>query len=70
MGDFNDDPTNESIKNFGSKSFRNSLKNNDLYNPWENLHKSGVGTLVYRDNWNLFDQIIFTGSLVNEKEKD
>lgn len=70
MGDFNDDPTNESIKKIlGSKDSRNNLKNSDLYNPWENLFKSGVGTLVYRDNWNLFDQIIFTGSLVNESKK-
>ena len=70
MGDFNDDPTNESIKKIlGSKDSRNNLKNFDLYNPWENMFKSGIGTLVYRDNWNLFDQIIFTGSLVNESSK-
>ena len=70
MGDFNDDPTNESIKKIlGAKDSRNNLKNSDLYNPWENLFKSGVGTLVYRDNWNLFDQIIFTGSLINETKK-
>ena len=70
MGDFNDDPTNESIKKIlRAKESRNNIKNFELYNPWESLFKSGVGTLVYRDNWNLFDQIIFTGSLINEKEK-
>ncbi len=70
MGDFNDDPTNESIKKIlASKDSKKNLKNYDLFNPWENMHKPGVGTLVYRDNWNLFDQIIMTGSLVNESEK-
>ncbi len=33
------------------------------------LFKKGVGTLAYRDAWNLFDQFISTASLVT-KDKD
>ncbi len=52
MGDFNDDPANESIKNH--------LVKNDLFNPMERLHTRHQGSLSYRDSWNLFDQIIFS----------
>ena len=62
MGDFNDDPKNESIKKIlKAKRDRDKVKKRDLYNPYEKMHGKGVGTLAYRDNWNLFDQIIFTG---------
>lgn len=33
------------------------------------LYKKGVGTLYYRGKWNLFDQIIFTGNLLNTADK-
>ena len=29
-------------------------------NPWWNILNRGIGTLGYKGNWNLFDQIIFT----------
>ena len=66
LGDFNDDPKNESIKNIlNSKSYKLNIGNADLYNPYEIMHKDGIGTLVYRGYWNLFDQIIMTGSILN-----
>ncbi|OSY88857.1 endonuclease [Tenacibaculum holothuriorum] len=52
MGDFNDDPSSESIKEHLMKA--------DLFNPMENLHKKGKGTLSFRGQWNLFDQIILS----------
>ncbi len=59
MGDFNDDPTNESIKkHLKAKRKIENLKIKELYNPMEDLAKKGLGTLAYRDNWNLFDQMI------------
>ncbi|MDX1470532.1 MAG: endonuclease/exonuclease/phosphatase family protein, partial [Flavobacteriaceae bacterium] len=68
MGDFNDDPTNESIKGIlKAQSEKESVKLKGLYNPMENMLKKGVGTLAYRDNWNLFDQIIMSAPLL---EKD
>lgn len=66
MGDFNDDPTNKSIKKaLHTKALKEKTEVTDLYNPMENMIKKGQGTLAYRDSWNLFDQIIVSGSLVN-----
>ena len=70
MGDFNDDPTNESIKKIlNANNSKDDTKINELYNPMEDMHKKGMGTLAYRDNWNLFDQILLTGSLINSSYK-
>ncbi|NME66633.1 endonuclease/exonuclease/phosphatase family protein [Flammeovirga aprica] len=62
MGDFNDDPTNKSIKNeLGAVGdIKNLTEESYLYNPFYKMYKKGLGTLGYRDSWNLFDQIIFT----------
>jgi len=66
MGDFNDDPTNKSfktiLKTIGKK---NQLEENTLFNPMEKLYKKGIGSLAYRDKWNLFDQLFFTSNLIN-----
>lgn len=65
MGDFNDDPTNKSFKKFlQTKAEIKDLKENELYNPMENMLKNGKGTLAYRDSWNLFDQFYLSQSLV------
>lgn len=66
MGDFNDDPTNKSIKKvLHTKASKEELEVNDFYNPMENMMKNGRGTLAYRDSWNLFDQILLSGTLIN-----
>jgi predicted extracellular nuclease len=52
MGDFNDNPTNKSIKQL--------IMSQDLYNPMEALLSYSRGTLNYRSEWNLFDQILFS----------
>ena len=71
MGDFNDDPKNESIKKIlSAKKDRGNVKDNELYNPYERIHSKGVGTLAYRDNWNLFDQIILSGTFLDQSFKD
>jgi len=61
MGDFNDDPS--------SKSLKNLLQNNDLFNPMETLLSFTRGSLNYKFNWNLFDQILFTTNFFQIKEK-
>lgn len=67
MGDMNDDPTSKSIKDIlKTKKERENVKLKELYNPMENMHKKGMGTLAYRDGWNLFDQIIISAELVNK----
>ena len=52
MGDFNDDPTSESVNDF--------LVTDDLYNPMKSLFKKGKGTSTFYKEWHLFDQIIFS----------
>lgn len=70
MGDFNDDPTDDSfkkvLKTIGKVKY---LKEGSLFNPMEKLYRKGMGSLAYRDQWNLFDQIFFTGNFIDD-EKD
>jgi exonuclease III len=66
MGDLNDDPTSKSIKNVLSpRAATEDVMDGDLYNPMTKLYKKGIGTLGYREAWNLFDQMILTSGLVD-----
>lgn len=69
MGDLNDDPTNSSLKKV-LKTVKeiDSVTYQDIYNPMEKMAKKGMGSLAYRDNWNLFDQIFFTGALLKDEK--
>jgi len=65
MGDLNDDPTNSSLKTvLKTKAIKANVKEGDIYNPMEDMFRRGENTLVYRDNINLFDQIMFTSPLL------
>lgn len=70
MGDLNDDPLSPSVvqvlKSNGDES---SLQSGEMYNPWVNYYKKGIGTLAYNDAWNLFDQIIISQSLLKKDQK-
>lgn len=67
MGDMNDDPTSPSVKNIlKTKRKREGMQIKELYNPMENMHRKGMGTLAYRDAWNLFDQMIISTELVKK----
>lgn len=68
MGDLNDDPTNPSLKKI-LKTKREPKKAGfkDIYNPFEDFYRKGLGTTAYRDNWSLFDQIMVSKPLL-EKE--
>ena len=57
MGDFNDDPNSESIKH---------LVSNDFYNPMELLLTNKAGSLSYKGEWNLFDQIIVSHNFMRQ----
>lgn len=64
MGDLNDDPTNKSIKNhLNTVDHPADMPPEVLYNPFAKLHAQGIGSLGYRDSWNLFDQIIISKAL-------
>ncbi len=63
LGDFNENPTENSIKEgLTTSSDKKLLLKKDLYNPFEAMFKKGLGTLGFRDNVNLFDQIIITAN--------
>jgi endonuclease/exonuclease/phosphatase family metal-dependent hydrolase len=65
MGDFNDDPRSKSIKKILKTSAdRETSGIKRLYNPMEKKFRKGLGTLAYRDSWNLFDQIIISSEFL------
>ena len=35
-----------------------------LFNPMEDMFKKGMGTLAWRDGWNLFDQMLISSELL------
>ncbi|WP_299333274.1 endonuclease/exonuclease/phosphatase family protein [uncultured Psychroserpens sp.] len=61
MGDFNDNPGNDSIKFLTQQA--------SLYNPMETLLSYNRGTLNHNFKWNLFDQILFSTNFF-ETEKN
>lgn len=54
MGDFNDGPTDRSIKHL--------VETKELYNPMEKLLTPDRGSANYRRSWSLFDQILVSHS--------
>ncbi len=67
MGDFNDDPTSPSIRKYlGVQAKAEDCDISGLYNTMEDFYHKGIGTLAYRDAWNLFDQIIISCPVIND----
>ena len=69
MGDMNDDPMDESMEVLGARKYPKQVKKGEFYNPWwVTLEDKGVGTLLYRGKWNLFDQIVISKPLLKAKK--
>ena len=68
MGDFNDNPMNNSIKGIiGAKKNKEDVKVKEMYNPMEKiLTNEGIGSNSYRDVWFLFDQVIVSKGLLGD----
>ncbi|MEO8532511.1 MAG: endonuclease/exonuclease/phosphatase family protein [Flavobacterium sp.] len=65
MGDFNDGPYNKSIKvSLGAKAKKAEVPEFGVFNPFEDMFAKGMGTLAFRDSWDIFDQIILSGSFI------
>lgn len=62
MGDFNDGPHSESVKNH--------LVKTDFYNPMLYLGTRYAGSLSFKFEWFIFDQIIFSNNFVRLHEND
>lgn len=72
MGDLNDDPNNRSVSmspGLGASQKAKSVGNHGFFNPWWDIWEPEYrGTLSYKGNWNLFDQIIVSGTLIDNKK--
>ncbi len=67
IGDLNDDPINQSLKKHIITVDKQELvTKNTMFNPMESLYKKGIGSLAYKDTWNLFDQLIVSSGLVGK----
>ena len=68
MGDLNDDPYNHSCAEvLKARKTREEVEEQGLFNTlWLKLDR-GIGSLAYNGSWNLFDQIIISEPLMNEK---
>lgn len=68
MGDLNDDPSDKSCaKALGAVKKPDGVGVHQFYNPFWSILERGIGTLAYKSQWNLFDQIIVSGSLLDTK---
>ena len=67
MGDMNDGPYNASIKKvLKAKGKKEDVQPQGLFNPMEKMAKDGLGTLAYRDAWDIFDQMILTEAYLQQ----
>lgn len=66
MGDFNDNPSDKSLKNaLNAKTKLSETMSPDLFNPYFALSRKGDGSNLFNDVWFNFDQIIVSDQLVN-----
>jgi hypothetical protein len=63
MGDLNDDPMDKACAESvgGKRNIEDVNAPGDMFNPFWNILARGIGTLAYRGQWNLFDQIMCSG---------
>jgi endonuclease/exonuclease/phosphatase family metal-dependent hydrolase len=68
MGDFNDSPKDLSIQqNLRAKNLPED--NQDLFNPFVKIDEEGNGSVYFEGEYNAFDQIMVSKSLLIESEK-
>jgi predicted extracellular nuclease len=70
-GDFNDEPTNNSILNvLQAKGDWNGLQPNELHNYMYNFKvEQGLGTYKFQGYWNMLDQYMVSQGLMNPESK-
>lgn len=67
MGDLNDDPHNIPVRDIlGAKKKPEDVKPGGFFNPMWKILDKGVGSLGYRGEWNLFDQIIISHDFIGK----
>ncbi|MGL4293144.1 MAG: endonuclease/exonuclease/phosphatase family protein [Bacteroidales bacterium] len=71
MGDLNDDPINKSCKDvLRAKKKEKEVAEGDMFNTMWQIYDKGIGTLAYKGQWNLFDQIIITPNLLGKERSN
>jgi predicted extracellular nuclease len=66
MGDMNDEPSNKSLSEVLSADEPDAV-NANLVNLMYPVHKKKEGSYNYRGNWNMLDNIVVSGSLLDNK---
>jgi predicted extracellular nuclease len=65
LGDFNDDPFEESItRHLGAVSNFDTITDTIIYNLSNKSAAEGLGTIKYRGKWELIDQVFVSGSML------
>jgi hypothetical protein len=65
LGDLNDGPFNNSVKKMlNAKANKIEVQPLGIFNPFEEMANKGLGTIAFRDTWDVFDQILMTQSLI------
>jgi predicted extracellular nuclease len=69
LGDFNDEPTNNSLtKGLSAMSKRKNIQMGEYYNLFYDLHNIGnKGSYNYQGTWNMLDQVIVSYNLLNQE---
>jgi endonuclease/exonuclease/phosphatase family metal-dependent hydrolase len=68
MGDFNDQPGDESIaEQLKAVEYSESVIGADIVNLSVNWGEAGQGTIKYRSQWSVFDQVLVSGTLLKNR---
>lgn len=61
MGDFNDSPTNPDLINeLNTRAKQEEINRNELFNPMVSLQSYQRGSMIFKKQWMLFDQQLFS----------
>ncbi|MDD3787082.1 MAG: hypothetical protein PHO94_00105 [Petrimonas sp.] len=68
MGDFNDHPNDKSLaETLNAHEITGSVQDKTLYNLFRHrIKERGFGTYVFQGNWEILDQFIVSGNLLNK----
>jgi len=70
MGDFNDSPTTEDIiQELDTRAKQEKLNKKELYNPMVNIQSYDRGSLIFKKQWMLFDQQLFSSNFFKSSSK-
>ena len=69
MGDMNDNPTDDSMAVYmRAKEKVEDVGPEDFFSPFLSMFKAGYGSLAYQGEWNIYDIIVVSESLLNARK--